>query len=219
MLFRSCKDNKGRLILSPQYASNNPDGGLLRVTLGADGKIAKREFIAKPLYDAQGMTFAYGALWVVVNRYSTKFESGLYRITDDGSDSWSKIDLIKKFPGAGEHGPHAVELGPDGNLWVMAGNHTKPPEGLAPDSPHKNYREDHMLPRQPDGNGHATGIMAPGGYILRVNKEATRFELFCGGFRNQFDFGFNVDGELFVYDADMEWDWGMPWYQIGRAHV
>ena len=213
-----CVDGKGRLIISPQYRSQNPQGGLIRVTLGADGKIAKREFIARPLYDAQGMVFAYGALWVVVNKYSTRFESGLYRITDDGTDTWSQIQLVKALPGGGEHGPHAVELGPDGNLWVMAGNHTKPPEGLAPDSPHKNYREDHMLPRQPDGNGHATGIMAPGGYILRVNKEATKFELFCAGFRNQYDFGFNVDGELFVYDADMEWDWGMPWYRPTRVN-
>ncbi len=213
-----CKDDKGRLIISPQYGKSNPDAGLLRVTLGKDGKIAKREFIAKPLYDAQGMVFAYGSLWVVINKYSTKFESGLYRITDDGSDTWSKIELVKKMPGGGEHGPHAVELGPDGNLWVMAGNHTKPPEGLAPDSPHKNYREDHVLPRQPDGNGHATGVMAPGGYILRVNKDATKFDLFCAGFRNQFDFAFNVDGELFVYDADMEYDWGVPWYRPTRVN-
>lgn len=213
-----CKDNKGRLILSPQYRSNNPDGGLLRVTLGADGKVAKREFIAKPLYDAQGMTFANGALWVVVNKYSTSFASGLYRITDDGSDTWSKIELIKALPGGGEHGPHAVELGPDGNLYVMAGNHTKPPADLAPTSPHKNWAEDHVLPRQPDGNGHATGVMAPGGYVCRVSPDGKNWEFFCAGFRNQFDFAFNCDGELFVYDADMEWDWGMPWYRATRVN-
>ncbi len=164
------------------------------------------------------MVFANGALWVVVNKYSTRFESGLYRITDDGSDTWSQIRLIKKFSGGGEHGPHAIELGPDGNLWVMAGNHTKLPEGLAPDSPHKNYQEDHLLPRQPDGNGHATGVMAPGGYICRVSPDGSKWDLFCGGFRNQFDFTFNVDGELFVYDADMEWDWGMPWYRPTRVN-
>lgn len=213
-----CKDNKGRLILSPQYRANNPDGGLLRVTLSADGKVAKRELIAKPLYDAQGMTFANGALWVVVNKYSTKFDSGLYRITDDGSDKWEKIELIKKLPGGGEHGPHAVELGPDGNLYVMAGNHTKPPEGLSPTSPHKNWAEDHVLPRQPDGNGHATGIMAPGGYVCRVSPDGKNWDFFCGGFRNQFDFTFNPDGELFVWDADMEWDWGMPWYRATRVN-
>lgn len=213
-----CKDDKGRLILSPQYRAANPDAGLLRVTLGKDGKVARREFIAKPLYDAQGMVFANGALWVVVNKYSTKFESGLYRITDDGSDKWEKIELIKKLPGGGEHGPHAVELGPDGNLWVMAGNHTKPPEGLSPNSPHKNWAEDHVLPRQPDGNGHATGILAPGGYICRVSPDGKKWDFFCGGFRNQFDFAFNPDGELFVYDADMEYDWGVPWYRATRVN-
>ncbi len=213
-----CVDPKGRLILSPQYAKTNPDGGLLRVTLGKNGEVVRKEFIAKPLYDAQGMCFAKGALWVVVNRYSTTFESGLYRITDDGSDTWSKIQLVKALPGGGEHGPHAVELGPDGNIWVMAGNHTKPPEGLSPNSAHKNYQEDHALPRQPDGNGHATGIMAPGGYILKVKPDGSDVELFCGGFRNQFDFAFNVDGELFVWDADMEWDWGMPWYRPTRVN-
>lgn len=213
-----CKDDQGRLILSPQYRNANPDAGLLRVTLGADGKVAKREFIAKPLYDAQGMTFAHGTLWVVVNKYSTRFDSGLYRITDDGSDTWSNITLIKKFPGGGEHGPHAVELGPDGYLWVLAGNHTRPPEGLSPNSPHRNYAEDHVLPRQPDGNGHATGVMAPGGYICRVSPDGKEWEFFCGGFRNPFDFAFNADEELFVFDADMEWDWGMPWYRPTRLN-
>lgn len=213
-----CTDDRGRLIVSPQYRGQNADGGLIRFTLGPDGRVAKREFIARPLYDAQGMVFANGALWVVVNKYSTSFESGLYRITDDGSDTWNKIELVKGLPGGGEHGPHAVELGPDGNLWVMAGNHTKPPAGLAPESPHKNYQEDHVLPRQPDGNGHATGVMAPGGYICRVSPDGAKWEFFCGGFRNQFDFAFNVDGEIFVFDADMEYDWGMPWYRPTRVN-
>ena len=29
---------------------------------------------------------------------------------------------------------------------------------------------------------------------------------------------FNADGELFVYDADMEWDFGMPWYRPDARH-
>ena len=111
-----CADDHGRLIISPQYSSTHSRGGLLRVTLDAAGQVAKREFIAQPLYDAQGMVFAFGSLWVVVNKYSTTFESGLYQITDDGSDTWSQIKLVKKLPGGGEHGPHAAELGPDGNL-------------------------------------------------------------------------------------------------------
>jgi putative heme-binding domain-containing protein len=219
-----CKDNKGRLIVSPQWGrATSPEEenrrGLLRLTLDKSGAVAKKDFIAKPLYDAQGMVWANGALWVVVNKYSTRFESGLYKITDaGGNDQFENIQLIKRLAGGGEHGPHAVELGPDGNLWVMAGNHTKVPDGLSPDSPHRNWAEDHVLPRQWDGNGHAAGILAPGGYICRVSPDGAKWDLFCGGFRNQFDFAFNAQGELFTYDADMEWDWGMPWYRPTRVN-
>ena len=80
------------------------------------------------------------------------------------------------------------------------------------------WDEDHLLPRLWDGNGHATGVMAPGGYICRVSPDGKNWDFFCGGFRNQFDFAFNCDGELFVYDADMEWDWGMPWYRPTRVN-
>ena len=37
------------------------------------------------------------------------------------------------------------------------------------------------------------------------------------GYRNPYDMDFNPDGELFAYDADMEWDMGTPWYRPTRA--
>ena len=36
--------------------------------------------------------------------------------------------------------------------------------------------------------------------------------------RNPFDIAFNHDGELFTYDADMEWDIGEPWYRPTRIN-
>ena len=92
--------------------------------------------------------------------------------------------ISKKFQGGGEHGPHGVALGPDNKLYVMNGNHTKVPEGIAPTSPLRNYREDFLLPRQWNGNGHATGILAPGGYVVRTDAEGKTWELMLGGFRN-----------------------------------
>ncbi len=40
--------------------------------------------------------------------------------------------------------------------------------------------------------------------------------MFSAGYRNAFDLAFNDTGDLFVYDADMEWDIGTPWYRPTR---
>ena len=215
------RDAKGRLIISPQFGkpgTNTPQTGLIRMALTPEGKVARRDLIGQPLYDAQGLVYAHDSIYAVVNKYSSSYQSGLYRLKDKGDDQYGDIQLVKKFPGSGEHGPHAVQLGPDGKLYVMVGNHTKVLDGISPHSPHRNYGEDHLLPRQWDGNGHAAGILAPGGHILRADAEGKNWEIFCGGFRNAYDFAFNVDGEIFTYDSDMEWDWGMPWYRPTRVN-
>jgi putative heme-binding domain-containing protein len=42
-------------------------------------------------------------------------------------------------------------------------------------------------------------------------------ELVSTGFRNEYDAAYNRDGELFAYDADMEWDFNTPWYRPTRV--
>ena len=60
--------------------------------------------------------------------------------------------------------------------------------------------------------------MAPGGFILRTDADGANWELVVAGFRNAYDIAFNADGELFTFDSDMEWDWGMPWYRPIRVN-
>ena len=79
------------------------------------------------------------------------------------------------------------------------------------------YEGDLVLPRYEDPKGHAVGVPAPGGSILRTDTNASFVEMVAGGFRNPYDFTFNNDGELFTYDADMEWDIGAPWYRPTRV--
>jgi len=205
-------DPKGRLIVSDQY------GSLYRVTPGRDEAATKVEKLKVPIGQAQGLLYAYDSLYVTVNSEFGE-RNGLYRLRDtQGKDQFDEVTLLKKLQGSGEHGPHAIRLGPDGLLYVVAGNFTKVPGGIDPKSPHRNYAEDLLLPRNPDGNGFATGIMAPGGWICRTDKDGKKWQLFCAGFRNPYDLDFNPDGELFTYDADMEWDTGTPWYRPTRVN-
>jgi len=216
-------DPKNRIIAS------NQNGALYRVTPKAEGdaEVEKIEVYVKdekgankgqPIGKAHGLCWAFDALYVVICD-GGGVGNGLYRLKDtDGDDKLDHAEFLKPLQGGGEHGPHAVKMGPDGHLWVIAGNHTKPPNPVTPNSPVKNYAEDHLLPRNPDGNGHATGVMAPGGWVCRIDKDGKEWWMHSAGFRNQFDFDFNTDGEIFSFDADMEWDTGTPWYRPTRVN-
>ena len=70
----------------------------------------------------------------------------------------------------------------------------------------KVWQEDQLLPRRPDARGHARDRMAPGGWVARFQPDGKNWQLFSVGFRNQYGLAFNSQGDLFTYDADMEWE-------------
>ena len=134
----------------------------------------------------------------------------------NGDDQFDKPEQLRAIDGGGEHGPHGVVLSPDGkSLYFVDGNHTKLPEHLE-QTRAVAWGEDHLLPRMWDANGHAKGILAPGGAICKTDPDGKVVEMFASGFRNAYDIGFNAQGELFTYDSDMEWDIGSPWYRPTR---
>jgi len=231
-------DSQGRLI-----ASDQGNKGLVRITPApADGsKPTVVERIPAKITAAQGLLWAFDALYVVCNGGPG---SGLYRVTDpDGDDVLDRVEKLRDLPGNGEHGPHAVHLSPDGTrLFVICGNHTKLPFAVKDVSPPArmggvrtqqrrvelpadgtsrlpaNWDEDQIVPRQWDAGGHAVGILAPGGYIASTDRDGKSWEVWSAGYRNPYDMAFNADGELFAYDADMEWDVGLPWYRPTRVN-
>lgn len=84
----------------------------------------------------------------------------------------------------------------------------------------RTWEEDNLLPPYLDASGHANDLKAPGGWLAKTDPEGKEWELIGAGMRNPFSFGINDHGELFAYDADMEWDFGMPWYRPTRIlHV
>jgi putative heme-binding domain-containing protein len=201
-------EKPGKLIVSGQ-------GGqpILRFAI-KDGKVDGIEKLNLGISEAMGFLYLNEHLYV--NGSGPK-GYGLYKCKESSDGQW-EVQPLKIFGAGGEHGAHGLTLGPDGKIYVINGNHTNVPEGLSPESPHRNWAEDHLLPRQPDGNGHATGRMAPGGYVLRTDPDGKNWEIVLGGFRNAYDHTFTADGELFTFDSDMEWDWGMPWYRPIRVN-
>ncbi len=205
-------DPKGRLIVSPQ--DKEP---MLRFTIGKDGKIAKMETIELPVRSAMGLLYAFDSLYV-----NGMGPDGyhLYRLRDtNGDDQYDKFELLRKWKGGpGEHGAHGIVLGEDKKLYIVCGNFVDVPDDILPTSPHKNYRDDLVLPRMEDGRGFGAGRKPPGGYVVRLDPDGKNAELFASGQRNTYDIGFNLDGELLGFDSDMEWDWGAPWYRPTRVY-
>ncbi len=211
-----CADDKGRLIVSDQY------GPLYRVTPPPLGQTApvKVEKINVDMGAAQGLLYAFNSLYVVVND-NKHGGRGLYRLRDtDGDDQFDKIELLRKFEeSGGEHGPHAVLLAPDGkSLRVVCGNQTKLPDYALTRVP-PFWGEDELTPRLM-GRGFMRGTVAPRGWIAKTDPDGKSWEILTTGLRNEYDAAFNRQGELFTYDADMEWDFNTPWYRPTRVcHV
>lgn len=226
-------DDKGRLIVSDQF------GALYRLKLPPIGADSTQRVSIEPLGlgkdtipgtdsvqtkvtmgFAQGLLYAFNSLYVMVNHTANKdFEkgSGLYRLQDtDNDDQFDKVTLLKAMNGSGEHGPHSIILAPDGqSIYLIAGNHTDLPDMDAHMLP-SNWQEDNLIPRMVDPNGHAVNRRPPGGWIAKIDPEGQHWELVSAGYRNPFDIAFNDAGDLFTYDSDMEWDFGLPWYRPTR---
>ena len=129
------------------------------------------------------------------------------------------IERIQRYTsnGMGDHGPHAIRRGPDGSIMFLVGNNTY--VGAAPvndDAVDKaaspnwyNSKERQFLPQFNDprfGNSTRIGVHAT---VWRLQPDQ-KFALFYSGMRNPYDFAYNLAGEAFVFDSDMEWDVNAP---------
>lgn len=198
------------------YASDQGKTGTYRIRVGGtlDEPTAEVSRLPVAVTGAQGLEWAFDSLYANVNG------TGLYRIRDTNGDQIpDTADFLGVSDGGGEHGVHDVLTTEDGKaLYFAAGNHS--PIGEFTSSAITNWKEDFVLPREWDARGHARGIMAPGGFILRLSPDASERRVISVGYRNQYGLALNGHDELFTYDSDMEWEMGSPWYRPTRiVHV
>jgi putative heme-binding domain-containing protein len=224
---RLVEDEQAGSLIAMTFNANgdilaSQEGGPLLLIRDADkdGKFDTFEPFSKEVKNIQGILSLGNRVYAVGDGPAG---GALYQIIDSNSDG--KSDSLKamiKFRGViGEHGPHTVRLGPDGLLYILSGNFAQVAAPLNPRSPYgTNHEGDLNQPRYEDPQGHAVGVPAPGGTITRTDANASFVERVAGGFRNPYDFAFDAEGEMFTYDADMEWDIGAPWYRPTRlVHV
>lgn len=187
-----------------------------------NGSFETEKTFTDKVKNLQGMWFDGRTLYAV-GQDSADNVTGLYKIEDrngdDVGDTFERVNAYEKT--MGEHGPHDIRRGPDGEPTVMLGNHTGVPADLVdPNSPLQNYNEGQLLGRYMDARGHAAGIMAPGGTVTRLERKTGKYTIIGGGFRNAYNHAWNAEGELFTFDSDMEWDINLPWYRgVRSVHV
>jgi putative heme-binding domain-containing protein len=145
--------------------------------------------------------------------------AGIFRMDDtNGDDVADTLDTLGMAGGIQEHGPHAIRRRPDGGMSVIVGNNeTIADEALDLTSPVLKDKDAQFLPYFPNfGTSAREGAHSA---IFDWDPEAKKFSVFSGGNRNAYDYGYNLSGEAFLFDSDMEWDIGLPWYrEVRTAH-
>ena len=201
-----------------QILAGREDGPLLLIVdTNQDNKPDEVQTYCDEVKNCQGILALSGMVFVVADGPEG---TGLYRLSDEDRDgTLENVKALALFEvSASEHGPHGVVLGPDGNLYVVVGNHAKLKEPFAKLSARRHLYEGDLVPRYEDPGGHANGIRSPGGFVLRTDINGRRKELFASGLRNAYDLAFSAGGQLFTYDSDMESDQGTTWYRPTRLY-
>jgi putative membrane-bound dehydrogenase-like protein len=181
-------DPRGRVIVAGR--------GYIRILVDddGDGKADRAlDFASEPKDGAMGLLWEGDTLFVMG-------DGGLRRFTSKSGDKADgPSELIRAMKSGGEHAAHAIQRGPDGWLYVLCGNNT----GID-----KSYAD---LPTSP--------IKEPiAGCVLRLRPDLKKCEIVAHGFRNPYSFDFNLEGDLFTFDADNERCVSLPWYEPTRFY-
>lgn len=200
-------DPQGRLIVGLD------DVGLARLAASKEASDQPWTFerLDDTLKHCRGVLYAHDSLYVNATD-SREF----WRWRDrDADGQFEDRRLLQTFDYRSRygHGQNQLLLGPDGMLYLVIGNDVSFPPGMSLASPYRNPQTDRLLP-----DPHDAGQDNRVGHIVKTDPDGREWTVIAGGLRNQVDAAFNADGEMFTWDADMEWDVGAPWYRPTRLN-
>jgi hypothetical protein len=196
-LLYSAKANEGSWVsmdFDPQgrLVIAREDQGLLQLEFAADGTRTKVKMINDSLKESRGLLHAFGALYANANN-----SKGLFRLRAGRST------MIFKTEGGVGHGRNDLALGSDQMIYAIHGDAVDLPRDL-PDRTSRYRQHDWLRP-------------AKQGFVVRLDQDGNKKEIFSAGLRNPYGIAANHEGELFTYDADAEFDMGSPWYRPTRV--
>ncbi|MHB8523888.1 MAG: HEAT repeat domain-containing protein [Limisphaerales bacterium] len=179
-------DARGRVVVTSQ--------GYIKTLLDTDGdgKADQAVLFATTQTGGMGLCFDGNDLYFSGDGFFSVYH-------DRDGDGHADGPAERIFPvHTGEHGGHAMRLGPDGYWYLIGGNES-------------GFAAKHVTaPRSPIREPEA-------GAILRVSPDLKQTEIIAQGLRNPYDFDFNWAGDLFTYDSDVERDFFLPWYTPTRV--
>lgn len=148
-----------------------------------------------------------------------RLAAGVVRMTDaDGDDAADTFEVIATSQGGiGEHGPHAIRRAPDGSFSYVSGNNATIDDEYLDmnNSLLLDDKDGQFLEYLPNfGRSARQGAHSA---VYRWDPKINKFTVLFGGDRNSYDHAYNLIGEAFLYDSDMEWDLNMPWYREVRT--
>ncbi len=222
-------DSQGRLVVSKEN-----DFPRLLLDNDGDGIYESEKVISEQVRNCQGLWFdgpvLYGSCAMANPPAPTTppaaggrggrgpaAPAGIFRMADtNGDDVADTFETLAMAGSIQEHGPHAIRRTPSGSWMVVVGNN----ETIA--DPYLDLSSSVLK----DVDGQFLPYFANFGRSARQGAHSALFEwdqaqrkfrVFSGGNRNAYDFAYNLDGEAFLFDSDMEWDIGLPWYREVRT--
>ncbi len=201
-------DDKGRIIATTE------DKRMFRLSLPESGgsvDVKSEQLRVEGVSDVRGLLYAFDSLYVASSE-------GVLRLQDsNGDDKFDKVTtILSQVTSVSAHGSHAMIVSPDGKGIHFINGNMGVFQNNMPSRQPRVWAEDSLLPHTLIG--HARNIKAPGGWICRFDPDGGNPVMIASGFRNACDIAFNREGELFTYDADMEYDMGTSWYRPTRIN-